>query len=224
LGPLLFLLHIYELPKEINKTSAPTIFVDDTSILLAHSNLIYFYSNIHIVFKTFNEWFQVNQLSLNFNKTNYIHFASKRNMLINLKIGLNNNLTTNSSYTKFVGLKMDCKLSWNNHIDLFIVKLSMAFYIMSNVKTYMFASALKIICHAFLYLAVNYEIIFCRNLSQSSTIFCMQKKAIRIMEGCGNRVSCRNLFKKLKILPLMSQYLLSLLMYMVRKKPFLDKH
>jgi len=29
-----------------------------------------------------------------------------------------------------------------------------------------------------------------------------QKKAIRIMEGCGNGVSCRNLFKKLQIVPL----------------------
>ena len=36
------------------------------------------------------------------------------------------------------------------------------------------------------------------------------------MEGCGNRVSCRNLFKKLKILPLTSQYLLSLLMFIVQ--------
>jgi hypothetical protein len=46
----------------------------------------------------------------------------------------------------------------------------------------------------------------------------MQKKAIRIMEGYGNRVSCRNLFKKLQILPLTSQYLLSLLMFVVKNK------
>ena len=41
----------------------------------------------------------------------------------------------------------------------------------------------------------------------------MQKKAIRIME-----VSCRNLLKKLKILPLTSQYILSLLMFIVQSK------
>jgi hypothetical protein len=42
------------------------------------------------------------------------------------------------------------------------------------------------------------------------------------MEGCGNRVLCRNLFKKSQILPLTSQYLLSLLMFVVQKKnPFL---
>ena len=46
----------------------------------------------------------------------------------------------------------------------------------------------------------------------------MQKKAIKIMEGCGNRISCRNLFKKLQILPLTSQYLLSLLNVVVRNK------
>jgi hypothetical protein len=38
LGPLLFLLYINDLPKIINKTSAPIIFADDTSILFTHSN------------------------------------------------------------------------------------------------------------------------------------------------------------------------------------------
>jgi hypothetical protein len=40
------------------------------------------------------------------------------------------------------------------------------------------------------------------------------------MEGCGNRVLCRNLFKKLQILPLTSQYTLSLLMIVVQNKIF----
>jgi len=38
------------------------------------------------------------------------------------------------------------------------------------------------------------------------------------MEGCGNGVSWKNLFKKLKILPLTSQYLLSSLMFVVQNK------
>jgi len=38
------------------------------------------------------------------------------------------------------------------------------------------------------------------------------------MEGCRNRASCKNLFKKLQILPLTSQYMLSLLMFVVQNK------
>jgi hypothetical protein len=42
LGPILLLLYINDLPKIINKTSAPIIFADDTSILFVHSSLIDF--------------------------------------------------------------------------------------------------------------------------------------------------------------------------------------
>ena len=44
------------------------------------------------------------------------------------------------------------------------------------------------------------------------------------MEGCGNRVSCRNLFKKLQISPLTSQYMLSLLMFVVQNNFFLTNN
>ena len=91
LGLLLFPLHINDLPKIINKTSAPIIFADDTSILCAHSNLIDLNKNICIAFTTLNKWLRANQLSLNFNKINYVHFTTKRNMSVNIKIGFNNN-------------------------------------------------------------------------------------------------------------------------------------
>jgi len=59
--------HSNDLPKIINKTSAPIIYADDTSILFTHSNLIDFNKNIHIAFATLNKWLRANQLSLNFN-------------------------------------------------------------------------------------------------------------------------------------------------------------
>ena len=107
LGPILFLLYRNYLPKIINKTSAPIIFAVNTSVLFAHSNLIDFNKNIHIVFSTLNKWFRANQLSLNFSKTNYVHFITKRNISVNLKIGFNNNLITSSFYTKFLVMTID---------------------------------------------------------------------------------------------------------------------
>jgi hypothetical protein len=113
---------------------------------------------------------------------------------------------------------MNNSLSWNNHIDLLLKKLSKAFYIIRNAKTYVSASSLEVIYYAFFHSVVGYGIIFWGNLSHSSIPFRIQKKTIIIMGGCGNRVSCRNLFKKLQILPLTSQYILSLLMFVVQKK------
>jgi len=50
----------------------------------------------------------------------------------------------------------------------------------------------------------------------------MQKKAIRIMKGCGNKVSSRHLFKNLKMLTLTSQCLLSTIMFIVQNKNLLS--
>jgi len=78
--------------------------------------------------------------------------------------------------------------------------------------------SLKVIYYTFFHLVMSYGIILWGNSSHSSIIFIIKKKVIRIIEGCGNRVSCRNLFKKLQILPLTSQYMSSLLMFVVQNK------
>jgi len=44
---------------------------------------------------------------------------------------------------------MNNTLSWNNHIDLIMKKLSKACYIIRNAKTYMSVLSLKVIYYAF---------------------------------------------------------------------------
>jgi hypothetical protein len=66
-------------------------------------------------------------------------------------------------------------------------------------------------------------------LPHSLKIFRMQKKKIiRIMTGCNNRASCKNLFRKFEILPLASQYIFSLMLFVVNNKNLFvlnsDKH
>jgi hypothetical protein len=162
-----------------NNNNNNNIFIfhaDDTSILFTHSNLIDFNKNISIVFTALNKWLGANQLSLNFNKTNYVHFTTNSNMSINLQIGFNNNFITNSFYTKFLGVTMNNTLSWNNHIDLLVKKLSKACYIIRNAKTYISALSLKMIYYAFFHSVMSYGIIFWGNSWHSSVIFKLQKK------------------------------------------------
>jgi hypothetical protein len=46
----------------------------------------------------------------------------------------------------------------------------------------------------------------------------MQKRAVQLMMGCGYRKSCRDLFKELGILPLRSQYIYSLMMFVIKNR------
>ena len=62
---------------------------------------------------------------------------------------------------------------------------------------------------------MTYGIIFWGTSHHSSIIFRLQKRAIRIIAGIRNRDSCREHFKMLEILPLQSQYILSLLLFVV---------
>jgi len=54
--------------------------------------------------------------------------------------------------------------------------------------------------------------------AQKHKIFRMQKRIIRIMMGYKNKVSCRNLFRRLEILPFVSQYILLLMPFVVNNK------
>jgi hypothetical protein len=46
-------------------------------------------------------------------------------------------------------------------------------------------------------------------------LFSIQKKAVHLITGYGNKYSCRNLFRQLGILPLKSQYIFSVLLFVL---------
>jgi hypothetical protein len=80
-------------------------------------------------------------------------------------------------------------------------------------KPYVNTNDIIMIYHSLFHTVMTYGVIFWGNSFYRTQVFRMHKKAIRIIMGRGNRESCRNLFKELNILPLMSQYILSVLTF-----------
>jgi len=75
----------------------------------------------------------------------------------------------------------------------------------------------------FFHSVMSYDLIFWGNSAPSKCVFKLQKRAIRIIMGARNNVSCTEFFKLLKILPLSGQYIYSLLMFVVNNRNlFLD--
>jgi len=75
---------------------------------------------------------------------------------------------------------------------------------------------LKMIYYAYVHTILTYGIIFWGNSPHSNYIFKIQKRIIRIMTKSKRRDSCRQLFKRLEILPLKSLYILSTLLFVVK--------
>jgi hypothetical protein len=85
-------------------------------------------------------------------------------------------------------------------------------YHVSNINT------LKSIYFAYFQFIIKYGIIFWGNSSNSKKIFTLQKKIIRIMVGALPRAPCRSLFKKLEIVPIPCQYILSLMNFILNNQ------
>jgi hypothetical protein len=102
------------------------LFTDDTSILVTNPNPVAFVNDITAVFKCINEWFMANLLSLNFYKTDFIHFTSESKPIIDINITYNNMQITTIINTKFLGIFINDTLFWETHIDYITPKLSTA--------------------------------------------------------------------------------------------------
>ena len=74
------------------------------------------------------------------------------------------------------------------------------------------------IYHAYVHSIITYGIIFGGNSPHITHIFKMQKRIIRIMTKSRGKDSCRQLFNRLEILPLKAQYILSILLFVVKNK------
>jgi len=101
-GPLLFLIHVNDLPKTINDKTVPIRFVDDTSIIVKSSNSKDFQTNMVTAFNCVNKWFKVNLLSINVEKTHHIQFKTKNKFKLDINIACDDNLITTVPKIKFL--------------------------------------------------------------------------------------------------------------------------
>jgi hypothetical protein len=86
------------------------------------------------------------------------------------------------------------------------------------VKPYMLQETKRIIYFSYFHSVMAYGIIFWSTSPLSINLFRLQKRVSIIITNSRNTDSCRELFKKLQVLPLISQYIFSLLLFVVKNR------
>jgi hypothetical protein len=207
LGLLLFLFYINYLPKILQYNSKPTVCADYISLIFSNPNYSDFKTTTNNAFSQLNKWFDDNLLLLNYKKkTQYVHFTLKGTVLHEAPTGYINNCISNSTSTKFLRVIIENTLSWKARIDHLLPKLCMAFYSVRTIKPSMCQYNLKSIYYSYIHSLMTYGIIFWGNSTHSIHVLRPEKRVIRIITNSRPTDSYRQLFKKMGILPLMSQH------------------
>jgi len=213
-GPLFFIIYLNDLPGRLNQGANPVIYADDTSILLTANTNDQLKSKFHSTLAYMIEWFSANSLALNMEKTNIMKFTTNYRQSEVFQIIHQNKIVMGVNNIKFLGLELDKHVSWKNHIQKLLSKLSSTCYLARRMYACCNLNTIKMIYFACLRAIMEYGIIFWGNSVKSKRIFQKQKRIIRIMTGTTARTSCRLLFPELQILTSASQYIFSLMRFL----------
>ena len=150
-GPLLFLLYINDLPFAV-KCSKVAMYADDTSLTHSAKDVKDITSTMNIEFENLKVWLHVNKLSLNVAKTT--------SMLIGTRHTINDEVTTEplganfvisgepieqKPSVKYLGVHIDNKLKWKDHIKAVASKVTRAITMISYTRKFIPKHTLKML-------------------------------------------------------------------------------
>jgi hypothetical protein len=153
------LLYINDITKitniKYNNKSKLAVFVDDKSLIITSPNPTNFTKDIYGVLTNISNWFKAKLLSVNFEKTSLIPFLTSNSLHIPISVGCDNNIKYDISNRKFLGIMIDNTLTWKSHIEMIILKLSLAYLAVIAFKRFVMMDTLKMVYHSFFRSIIN---------------------------------------------------------------------
>ena len=120
----------------------------------------------------------------------------------NVNIYLNNVILEQVKVTKFLGVLIDEKLNWKDHINCIKSKVSKGIGIINHVKNILPRNILKLLYNTLVHPYLSYcNIVWgTAKVSTLNPLFLLQKRVIRMCTNSHYRASSGPLFSQLKIL------------------------
>lgn len=213
LGPLLFLIYINDLPLCVNHEMY--LFADDSTVVIKGNNIKTYEQSINEALENIVNWMQLNNLVINLNKTKCMQFylSQKRNQ--NITIKYDNHIIEEVDEIRFLGVVLDSHANWKPHTNHLSNKISKFTFPLKKIAKTVSQKAALTAYHGFVASNLRYGIIHWGNAANINLlpVFRAQKKCIRAMFGVNQRVSCRPLFTKLRLLSLPSIYILQVCLF-----------
>ena len=205
---MLFLIYINDLHTAI-KHSNVIHFADDTSLINCNKSLKTINLQINEDLKLLCEWLRANKICLNTNKTEIIIFRSKQKSTISKKLNfrISGQKIKPSLKVTYLGVVFDQFLTWNDHFNILLPKLSRATGMLAKIRYFVPYETLCSIYHAIFNSHLTYSSLIWGYITEElkNRIQVLQNKALRIIHFKKQRESAGPLYFKSNILPINDQ-------------------
>ena len=215
LGPLLFLIYINDL-QNIFEESELNIFADDTALILRNKNLTELFNVANTKLSLLHEYLQANGIRLNETKTEYMIISPNRKipeLASDEVVYYDGKKIQKVDCTKLLGVYIDNKLTFKNHIDYLLQKKLRKFVpIFKQLRHYLTTENLLKIYHANVnsYLSYCLMIYHTGNTTAVHKIKLMQRRILKVLFRV-HSYEVDNHMKRHKILDIDDSYKLKLL-------------
>ena len=201
LGPILFLIYLNDFANNI--TTASVLHYADDTTLVSKSKFLERSAELSSVALSEAEcWFRSNSLGLNTEKTLKTVFTL-RHVADDVA----------GDPVKFLGIYLDSGLSWDHQIASVCRRLCSNIYALRVMSGNVSSDILRMAYYAFCQPIITYNILVWGNAGGWHTVFRLQRRAVRLIDGLNYRDDCRQSYIKLNILTFPSIFILECVTY-----------
>ena len=188
----------------VSKLFFTVLYADDTSVSLSANDLKSLVDQLTTELNLLSTWLKSNKLSLNAQKTFYLLFHRTRIKSCVISIKMDNCTLNRINSIKYLGVIIDHKLNWCEHIAYVKNKVSKGVGIIYRARRYLSKKSLLSLYYSYIfpYLIYCIEVWGCAAKTHLQPLFLTQKKIVRLVTFSPYLAHTEPIFHSLLILPL----------------------
>jgi hypothetical protein len=106
-------------------------------LIISNPDLVKLGDDANKILQHIHEWFNANLISLNWEKTHFMHFTTTNNSFSNFDILCKDKNLATVDGIKFSGVTVNNLLSWKKHIEAIVPKLSTTTFAVRVVQPFL---------------------------------------------------------------------------------------